>query len=501
MIFFLLSLLMLLSSRAFIAYRLGRSAIITDGDAMGHLTYVKEYYRTGGRPIDLTYLYALDGPDYPNGFHKLFFLLKIPVPWLEKYGGYLPTLFDLLHLCLAGFVIYLLGGQYYEWLLLFPFLRVLWGNEGRSSHFSERAYGVLFANLYLVFVAVLYMTGDWWWGVLAILAFIVASISSKFAWQATAFFSILLPVATLSPFFILMYGLSVVLSFILTRGYSLHVLKGLLRHSAFYQQHMMSRNPSLRENYRELLDFKGGIKRYVYTVFTNSPLRIVSDFPIFIIIAWAAFFHQATDFWSLWVFAGVGLVILIATRPLKFLGEPERYLEFCLVPAFVFLSFLNPADYHVALGLCLLVIVGVLAFHVAFNLVARQKGWMQKTQQDMLSLREFFTGIERKRIITVPFRVSFFLGYENHKNQFMTLFSNVGTGEKKEEYRWLMKDRYPFMRGDIPAVIARYNLDYIVVHKSSVEFMNKTYEGGYYDLSPYKAVYENDSYAVYSVKT
>ena len=77
------------------AYLEQRNSVITEGDSMGHLMYVKEYYRTNGKPIDMSWLYILDSTDYPNGFHKLFYHLKISVSWLEKYGGYLPTIFDI----------------------------------------------------------------------------------------------------------------------------------------------------------------------------------------------------------------------------------------------------------------------------------------------------------------------------------------------------------------------------------------------------------------------
>ena len=68
-------------------------------DSMGHLKHVQEYYRTNGSPMDVTGQYILDEADYPNGFHKIFYYLKISIPWLEKFGGLIPFL-TLCYCCL-----------------------------------------------------------------------------------------------------------------------------------------------------------------------------------------------------------------------------------------------------------------------------------------------------------------------------------------------------------------------------------------------------------------
>lgn len=64
-----------------------------------------------------------------------------------------------------------------------------------------------------------------------------------------------------------------------------------------------------------------------------------------------------------------------------------------------------------------------------------------------------------------------------------------------------MRDRYPYVRGDLKDVTKKYDLDYIAATKSAVNIMNGSYEGGYYDFTPYDLVYENNNYVVYKVKS
>lgn len=501
MFFFLLSAILLLITRGIYALYLHKDTAHTTGDAIVHLGFIKEYYKNRGKPVDPSYMYILDKADYPNGFHKIFYYLGVPIEKIERFGAYAPMFFDLFYLSLIAVAIKFFGGEAYEWLLFFPFLRVFWGNEGRAAHFSERAYGVLWGNIYLFCVVAGYLTSEPLWIIGAVLSFSVTGISSKFAWQSTAIFSIALSLFTLNFYFVFVFCVAVIVSIFLTKGYSLHVLRGVIRHSNFYREHLSPRNPALRNNYAEILDFSVGIKRYIYTFFTNSPLRIILDIPLSVAAAFFIFLGTSVSLFEIWFIAGCLIVLLISTKWLKFLGEPERYIEFFVLPTFVILSFFPILEFPMITLLCLFIATVVVLYHVAFIIFMEIRSNKKDEQNHLLLLSDFFKDIKDAVIITIPLRISYFLGYRNDGNRFVAVFSNVGEGKNNQEYRWLLKDRYPFVRGDLDELSRKYNLDYIVVHKSSVEFMNKTYEGGYYDLSPYKAVYENDSYAVYSVKT
>jgi hypothetical protein len=503
MSFIILSFFLLAVSRGVMAWREKKSSLITDGDAMGHLAYVKEFYKNKGKPISMQYKYILDGDDYPNGFHKIFYFFRIPVSWLEQWGGFLPTLFDLLLFLLVATSVYLYGGQNYEWFILFPMMRLLWGNVGRSSHFNERAYGVLFGNLYLFTTVSAHIFEAYWLLSFSILFFTVFAVSSKFTIQAITFLSALLSFFYMDLYFIATYVLSLMVSIALTRGYSYTVIKGVLRFGHFYKTYLSKIHPTtVKDAYLQLFDFRVGLIKYMVLLLRNSLLRVFTDsapiVAIVIIIMSESWGFLLLD-WYGWLGSAVILVLLISTKWLNFLGEPERYLEFALIPMFVILSFYSPSLNAVAFISSLSVSIIIIAFHFLIQLKANNQDKIM-LQQDMIGLRKFVESRSNKTILTAPLRLSFFLGYNSDDNKFVTLFSHVGEAEKKSEYKWLCPSRYPWPRREIEAVAKRYQIDYFILNYKLADQLSTEPNRPYYDTSEFHELYKNDHFVVYSLR-
>lgn len=503
MSFIILSFLLLAVSRGVMAWREKKSSLITDGDAINHLTYVKEFYKNKGQPISLQYKYILDSDDYPNGFHKIFYIFRIPVNWLEQWGGFLPTLFDLLLFLLVAIAVYLFGGGNYEWLVLFPMMRLLWGNEGRASHFSERAFGVLFGNLYLFTIFAAYFFEHYWLLSLSALFFTIFVSSSKFTIQAVTFLSVLLSIVYLDLYFLAIYVVSLMVSLVLTRGYSYKVIKGLLRHSHFYKTYLSKIYPSLKDSYLEVFNLRVGLKKYIVILLRNSILRVFTDtVPIvaIVLILMSESWGNLLFGWYGWLGSAVLLVLLTSTKWLNFLGEPERYLEFALIPMFVVLSFYPPSSNVVPFILALTVSIIVVTFDFLFKLRVNGPG-KAKLQRDMIDLKKFIELRSNKTILTAPFRLSFFLGYNSDKNKFVTLFSNIGEAEKKSEYKWLCPSCYPWPRREIEAVADRYQIDYFILNYQLAGALSVEQNRPYYDTSEFHEVYKNNHFVVYSLRS
>ena len=279
----------------------------------------------------------------------------------------------------------------------------------------------------------------------------------------------------------------------LSGGYSFKVIIGLIRHSYFYKTHLAQRYPHVSKGgYLELFSFDNS-KKYIMMLLRNSPFRIFTDNPLMLPCLYSIFFITPFDLWSKWLIVGPILVLLISTRSLSFLGEPERYLEFVVIPLFICLSFISFKEINIYAYLAFLGLILVLFFHFLTNFFNKPNF---QQEDELVALRDYFKDIQNKTILTIPFRLSFFLGYQNISNRYVTLFSNIGKGKAGDHYRWLIKDRYPFVRNDLKSVISKFSVDYIVVHKPDVENMNKTFLDGYYDFSSYSIVYENSLYSV-----
>ena len=497
MIYFLVALALTLSSRAIYAWRVKSRASVTDGDAIGHLTFVKEFKRNGGARIDLTNRYILEGGDYPNGFHWLFFFLRFPVRWLEAMGGFLPLLFDAMLLCVAYFAIIHFGGDEVIWLLFFPFLRAFWENEGRAAHFNERAFGGLCGNIFLLSTVGFYLEAGWAWGLAALLSFLALSVSSKFTWQAVAFHCGLLSIFAGSWFFLIAFVASAFFSFICTLGYSWDVLKGLVRFSHFYSTYLAKRYPGLkRQWYMELFSLlRFGSSKIFSIVFTNPPLKLITNVPLTLVAFIPIWYALSYNVWHHWILVSVFLLLLISTTSFKFLGEPERYLEYAIIPIFIVLSFFPPNEHILFTSLAIAVSIIVLLFELLKN---RFKESNQYRGEDLRELRNWIGDQSTQTILTIPFRVSFFLGYETgDHHRYLTLFSSIGKGDSSLDYKWLIKDWYPFVRNNINAVIDRFGVNLVVVDKESVKNLERFIDDSYYSFDEFATLYENSTFRVF----
>lgn len=500
MVIIFLSVLLLLSTRIITVYYLNKkSGIYTDGDAIGHLNYIKEIYTHNGKIQKKLEKYLLDYNDYPNGFHKLFYILKIPIKTLERFGGYIPTLLDFGLLGFIALLIHIFGGDNYLWLLSFPLLRLLIANEGRSSHFSERAYGVLWGNLFLGSMISYYLSSDMLWAASALFSFVVFSISSKFTWQATFFITTLLSIFEQTSFFIIFYFIAFTISVIISRGYSYKVLIGLIRHSIFYKEHLSSKCFGLANHYKNFFKIFGrsNLRQKLMIFLTNSIFKLISDNPLNIAIIFLIFTQGEWSIFHSWSLAGMALVLLISLEPLKFLGEPERYLEFSIIPVFVMLS--NNNIPTIITIITMLALISLYLLH--WFLFIRSYKKPMRSNADMQNLLSFFIKKTNKTILTIPLRLSFFLGYFTEQHKFVTLFSNIGKNEERKNYKDLIPDYYPFPGKNLNQYISKYKIDYIIHDKKRVEMLHAHMNEQYYSFNNYTIAHENESYIVYEVSS
>ena len=178
----------------------GKRATVGSGDECNHLI-IRNMLRRGENP-EATFL--MEGFDYPTAFHQLSLVFSDGM--VKRLGGLLPLLFDTcLYLCSAALLIHVGAGI--NWVIaLFVLCGAFFIHVGRNIHFSERAFGALWGNLYLVSMCLINEAG--WSPVMIGIAgvfFIGAALASKFAVQAILFISVVYAIiaGTLSPIILL----------------------------------------------------------------------------------------------------------------------------------------------------------------------------------------------------------------------------------------------------------------------------------------------------------
>lgn len=472
----------------------------TDGDAINHLEFLRQIYQNGGVIPKKISKYLLDTNDYPNGYYKLLYYLRVPVSFADRYGGYLSILWDALNIVLIFAAIWLWGSGHFEWIFFIPFLGLWLAHIGRAFYFSARPFGVFVANLFLFGLIGFYIDGNIIFLAIAFLGFIGFSTSSQFGWQAAVFYTIGLSLYDIE--FLGVFAGLFIAAALVTRGYSVKVLLGLIRHSYFYKTYLVRIHPATIGNkYGQLYDFikQPSFEKLKYLYRNNSIVAFFSLMPLNILVLYGFFANNAhIDVFHAWFFCGLLLVLLIATEPLKFLGEPERYLEYSVVPVFVLLSKVSLFDGFAVATVSIIVIlmfVDVL-YYVKSALKIGQIN--SDKEKSIIELLEFMSDMRQSVVLAIPIRLSFMLGYSQVDNFYVSWFMNIGKGKLGADFKELVPDRYAFPGNSLEFYVEKYGINYIVAEIAAIKSAKRLLGDDYYSgLDSYQKVFENEYFVVF----
>ena len=497
LVVFILTLFIFLLSRIFIIKNFKFDSSKSTGDSIGHLNLLKNLYENNGKIKDLKH-YLFDTNDYPNGFHKLIYWLRIPLNRIEKIGVFIPSIFDLLLLLLLLLSVSFFGGDFKYWVLTFPFVLIFIHNDGRAFHFGERAMGTFFGSAYLFCMISYLMSYNYWYIFAACFCFVVFSTSSKFSIQAVFLISLILTIISLDYRPILILIFCFIVACLLTAGYSYKVVKGLIRHSTYFSKRMHMTNYA-HSSYFELFSKLASFDfRKVMNLYYFNPICLIFSglavTPIFFYNVFFTEFIPSSMYWFVMIgLSGILVTLLISFRPLKFLGEPERYLEYVVIPIVLVLTYIPFKPSFIVLismGCLALSLLIKIYFLFKINVFVSQEYY--KDQDDLI---KFVNKMEDKILLCIDLRLSFLLGYYNNRVKYVTLFGNIGIG-KETEYTELVPKKYPYPGEDLEKYIKKYNIDYLCVSHQSLRNIKGTL---IYDFSKFKIVFQNKLFTVYKV--
>ena len=497
--FLCLSVLLLVVSRLYLVKACSQSGLYSDGDISVHLGFIKEYFRNGGKPIRYGWRYTLEYDDYPSGYHKLFYWMGLRCDELARYGGLFNILFDVCHLVLI-YVLLCYHDANPAWILLYPISRFLISHDGRATTFNERSFGVFFGSLYLVSTYLFVQSGEFEFLSAAFFSFFVFSVSSKFAWQAVSFITIYMALYFKSIAPITVYALSFLFAWVLSSGYSVAVLRGLIRHSTFYATYLASRHYGLEKNFEKIYSVRS-FKAFVFELLDNRIFRFITDYPVM--------------FFSLLVVAsaenfliGQGLIpflivlhLFFCTERFKFLGEAERYIEFSLPFLFLFLSANYPPPNLIYLA-PMLVFYLLLFYRQCTRIVVNSRNSVRR-DDEYKAVLHYMSQFNEGLVVTIPFRLAYVAGLnlssDNHL-RFLMNYTNAPTGAQLETLKDLMPDHYPFISKDTDSIIQKYEVDFLLVDKQAVAFLHSKVGGYYQRFNKYPIVFETATLMVVDLR-
>jgi hypothetical protein len=207
--------------------------------------------------------------------------------------------------------------------------------------------------------------------------------------------------------------------------------------------------------------------------------------------------NQGQDDFLSYASCGIILVLLISTEPLKFLGQPERYLEFSMLPMFAYLSHFQASNYTLLYAASLIFSVLILVKQLKEKM-RRKTASFDAEYQSYNELSEFLDHLPEKLVIlTLPDKCSHYLVYLSEKHRYINHFIHA---KDHKIFKNLYPEKYPLIGNDFNLYKNSYNIDLIILYKPTLAEITKHYGDDYYqELKNYPILFENNRFKVFTL--
>jgi hypothetical protein len=193
-----------------------------------------------------------------------------------------------------------------------------------------------------------------------------------------------------------------------------------------------------------------------------------------------------------WLISAFITFLATYTHTLMFLGDPERYLEYALIPSFLlFCTFVPPNfRYQTLYGLILL---QLLLYGMYVFLFYRR--YQDKTKISKLELIKALNSQDTTIVLSLLGTAAWDLAYNTHHYVCFpeTISKNNIPGEEFERFFW----RYPLPRPDFEYYIEKYDVGLIPVSRKIQESVKN--EGCVYNFDGLEKIFDNGEFQLYKV--
>jgi len=378
--------------------------------------------------------------------------------------------------------------------------------NAKNGGVSARGFGVLFGQVYTFCVFIYISTASYWPLLAAVLiAFIILS-SSQFASQYLVFATILATVFYGKLILLLPLIIGAIVFLIVFRKIAINFLRGQVGHKHLYYKYLAAKS-ILQVRYsiwRDLVyDFwrllyqaiRGEKKLDLRYIYENSVVLLLFFFPLVPTLFFYYTIHytkvQLPDGqWTLVVPVLIGTLLFLFTsfRKTRFLGEPERYVEFIVPFAALLAVMILPKEqltiilvYSLMLSI-VQIIIGYIANKRGSSSILLDEKKFEEPIKILLGrsdVRLLSNDNQRKKIF-FPTGIKVF--------HYFVAYEKVGSFHFKD----LFKETYTFINPDLILPLAEeLNISYLFINKSVVPKGKKFWLN---NDKRFVKLWENDTY-------
>lgn len=436
-------------------------------DIWTHLLYLREYHKQGGIPRKIAGGFLVPGEyDYPPAFISI--MSRFPLTIVEKYEFVFSPFFDAVHLILIFWFSVLFSGDVFlavtvQFLyLLSPIIPI----ENTST--TPRSLGYTLFSLTWISVFLFRESGILLFLLLSFVSSTGIFLSHRFTTQGMLFFSVMFSIVFGDLVFAGVFLVGLLLALVSSKGFYRKVLQGHIGNLKFWNDvigyrfaHQIKGNVSA--------DNSGDFILRLYNQFVKFPpfvLAITNPWvlPVLVFPLYGIPLLPIDWFFFVWViFSYVLAVMTLSYKPLRFLGEGQRYLELSAFPAAYMaakvLFHFSVTEYGTFVRIGYIFVA--LAALVTVVVIQRKAIIFEKLRTltpDMEHMFSYLKNLKQKpRLLVIPHQMTTNTIYHTDCPVFVNAdYTNI----------YKIADVYPYMRIPISDIMRKHDLDMILLNET-----------------------------------
>ncbi|MFH1856951.1 MAG: hypothetical protein ABH836_07015 [Candidatus Omnitrophota bacterium] len=446
-------------------------------DTWRHLD-IADYIRKNGFPERMPSKYLIDGPfDYPPLF--LWLLSKFSGDFLKRYEWLFSPALNVLNSLLVLGITFFLTGNFWGGLMAMALFMLTPIIALEASQLSTRPIGVLLFNL--VYFAVLYFSAAHSLSMflISVVLLAVLLLTHKMPVQVLFFLFIFFSFLDKTFWYMAILLAGMILATVVSKGYYIKIFKGHMAILNFWRVNIKNRYAHQIRGLKEdkaspdpIIKIQQLIRKIpVASVFGSNPWIVFILIALFFIKPqeWNYFgMNQCVFLKILYTplfLCAVSFVVKLI-KPLGFLGEAERYLEYSALPAgiaAIYLLFAGTGNFYLLIFILLtaLVCIGSIIFLQRKIVLQDKERTVTKELFNMFDYLNQLKGKEEIRLATLPLYLVAFTMYFVDGIKVLSTESAVAhiTG---------LSDYFPVLKKPLSEIFAGFGINYCLVNEHYV---------------------------------
>lgn len=350
----------------------------------------------------------------------------------------------------------------------------------RAYHGSPRVMAQTLYLLHLTLAYYAFATNNIIALMISLFAGAALIISAKFGNQVLIFFGIIFSLFVTHYYLLMLCGCFVI-SMALSRGQTIRVIKGQIRHSMFYVKYLQK--VYLWPHARTIINYFQSAVFYILNLFRNGRVwqiiqwyysenyilhLFLTVYPQFLFFPLFSFYTQGAGvekFLLIWMGAGLFFFLLTKLKWVKFLGEAERYLEYALFPSLFFVTeyLLLVNRKEIIYVLLLYSLFSAICYGISFYILHK------KIDYDFGGTEAFF-----EKLNSMSPGVIWPVGSYNwqtlYRSKFpvLTMGCNIDESLLSQDEFMLVYSNYPYPSSNFREIMSQYDVKYILSDRNTL---------------------------------